>query len=124
MKLYSRRKRCLAYIGISLGEPMKVSLLAVIFGFVSLSPALANSDIICVQEFLKKTAFDPGLVDGKWGKGTGVAINSLFDQVGLNKKGQEVTVEQANEICAVLKSDKYKEILELGQFKIFSIDIK
>jgi hypothetical protein len=44
--------------------------------------------------------------------------------VGLNKKGQEVTVEQANEICAILKSDKYKEILELGMLKIFIIYIK
>tara|TARA_B100001173_G_scaffold281627_1_gene265948 strand:- start:68 stop:391 length:324 start_codon:yes stop_codon:yes gene_type:complete len=107
-----------------LADYLKNSLYPFILLFVIVSSVHADSDVKCIQEFLKKTAFDPGLVDGKWGKGTGVAINSLFDQVGLNKKGQEVTVEQANEICAVLKSDKYKEILELGQFKIFSIDIK
>ena len=124
MKLYLETRIYLEFIGIFLADYLKNSLYSFTLLFVIVSSLHADSDVICIQEFLKKTAFNPGLVDGKWGRDTGAAINSLFEQAGLNKQGQKVTVDQANEICTVLKSDKYKEILEIGQFKIFSIDIK
>ena len=103
---------------------MKIVISVILSMLLSISCAFANPEVLCVQEFLKKTAFDPGIVDGKWGDNTEIAINSLFEQVGLTKKGHKITLEQVKDVCEILKGDRSDEILELGQFKIFAVEVK
>jgi len=103
---------------------MQIGLSVILYFFISISYVVADSDVLCVQKFLKKTAFDPGIIDGKWGSNTEIAINSLFKQVGLAKKGNKITSEQVKEVCEILKGTRSNDILELGQFKIFAVEIK
>ena len=48
---------------------------AFIFFFQVIYPSNANADVLCVQEFLSKTVFSPGVVDGQWGKKTNFGKN-------------------------------------------------
>jgi hypothetical protein len=103
---------------------MKTIISVILFALLSVGCAFANPEILCIQNFLKKTAFDPGIVDGKWGSNTEIAVNSLFEQVGLTKKDHKITSEQVKEVCEILKGSRSSEILELGQFKIYDVEVK
>ena len=76
-------------------------LLSMCFLFNLNNAALAN--IKCIQEELSKTVFDPGPIDGQWGKKTKAAIEDFFAYTGEYKNlGKDV--ENSNEICGILKS--------------------
>jgi len=87
------------------------------------APSLsADTSIRCIQKFLKKTVFEPGLLDGVWGKQTESSINSLLDQAGMLKPNQEISALDAKEVCNLLHSSKSDELLESGKFKVFRIE--
>ncbi len=87
------------------------------------APSLsADTSILCIQKFLKKTVFEPGLLDGVWGKQTESSINSLLDQAGMLKPNQEISALDAKEVCNLLHSSKSDELLESGKFKVFRIE--
>ena len=87
------------------------------------APSLsANTSVLCLQKFLKKTVFDPGSLDGVWGDKTESSINSLLDQAGMLKPNQKISVLDAEEVCNLLHSSKSDELLESGKFKVFRIE--
>ena len=87
------------------------------------APSLsANTSVLCLQKFLKKTVFDPGSLDGVWGDKTESSINSLLDQAGMLKQNQKISMLEAEEVCNLLHSSKRDELLESGKFKVFRIE--
>lgn len=87
------------------------------------APSLsANTSVLCLQKFLKKTVFDPGSLDGVWGDKTESSINSLLDQAGMLKPNQKISMLDAEEVCNLLHSSKRDELLESGKFKVFRIE--
>jgi hypothetical protein len=87
------------------------------------APSLsADTSILCIQKFLKKTVFEPGLLDGVWGKQTESSINSLLDQAGMLKPNQKISMLDAEKVCNLLHSSKRDELLESGKFKVFRIE--
>ena len=87
------------------------------------APSLsANTSVLCLQKFLKKTVFDPGSLDWVWGDKTESSINSLLDQAGMLKPNQKISMLEAEEVCNLLHSSKRDELLESGKFKVFRIE--
>ena len=87
------------------------------------APSLsANTSVLCLQKFLKKTVFDPGSLDGVWGDKTESSINSLLDQAGMLKPNQKISMLDAEKVCNLLHSSKRDELLESGKFKVFRIE--
>ncbi len=82
----------------------------------------ADTSILCLQKFFKKTVFQPGSLDGVWGDKTESSINSLLDQAGMLKPNQKISVLDAEEVCNLLHSSKSDELLESGKFKVFRIE--
>lgn len=82
----------------------------------------ADTSILCLQKFLKKTVFQPGSLDGVWGDKTESSINSLLDQAGMLKPNQKISAPDAKEVCNLLHSSKNDELLESGKFKVFRIE--
>lgn len=93
-----------------------------IFCWVTLLPVQAMASVKCVQEFLSQTPFDPGPVDGAWGKKTATALEGFFTQVsgsvdgGLGKGNVE-------EICAVLNGDQHDEWLISAALRLYPVKI-
>jgi len=100
---------------------MRFSVL--IFAFFLFAPlAQAEINTLCIQKFLSKTVFNPGVVNGLWGRGTKNAINELFNQTDkFNLK--KIEKADAVEICKILESDRNRHLIEIGQFKRYPIDI-
>jgi hypothetical protein len=76
----------------------------------SVSTAVSETNVLCIQKFLSQTAFDAGPLDGRWGKKTETAINGLFDQ-------------DAVEVCKILQGSMKKALLESANFKVYSVVI-
>lgn len=100
---------------------MRLSILIFLFiCFASLTHADTNT--LCIQKFLSKTVFNPGPADGLWGNKTKKAINQLFSQAdGFNVK--KIEKDDAEKICKILESEQNLQLLEIGQFKRYPIDI-
>ena len=105
-----------------LDKLIKIILIVFMNTFFFTSSLSADTSILCIQKFLKKTVFEPGLLDGVWGKQTESSINSLLDQAGMLKPNQEISALDAKEICNLLHSSKSDELLESGKFKVFRIE--
>ncbi|MBT4284152.1 MAG: hypothetical protein HOD94_02455 [Rhodobacteraceae bacterium] len=98
-------------------------ILIVLINTLFFVPSLsANTSVLCLQKFLKKTVFDPGSLDGVWGDKTESSINSLLDQAGMLKPNQKISMLEAEEVCNLLHSSKRDELLESGKFKVFRIE--
>ena len=95
-------------------------LIFALFFFASSTQAETNT--LCIQEFLSRTIFDPGPKDGLWGKKTKNAINELFSQANKFKETQ-IKKDDAQEICKILESEQNLRLLEIGQFKKYPINI-
>ena len=100
---------------------MRLSILIFLFiCFASLTHADTNT--LCIQKFLSKTVFNPGPADGLWGNKTKKAINQLFSQADeFNVK--KIEKDDAEKICKILESEQNLQLLEIGQFKRYPIDI-
>ena len=83
----------------------------------------ADTNILCLQKFLKKTVFEPGSLDGVWGDKTESSINSLLDQAGMLKPNQKISELDSKAVCNLLHSSKSHKLLESGKFKVFRIEI-
>jgi hypothetical protein len=98
-------------------------ILIVLINTLFFAPSLsANTSVLCLQKFLKKTVFDPGSLDGVWGDKTESSINSLLDQAGMLKPNQKISMLDAEKVCNLLHSSKRDELLESGKFKVFRIE--
>ena len=94
-----------------------------IFLFFSFAPLThADTNTLCIQKFLSKTVFNPGPADGLWGKKTKNAINELFSQVEKFNL-EKIKKGDAQKICKILESEQNHQLLEIGQFKRYPIDI-
>ena len=55
-------------------------LISVLSALITLSAATAgNASVKCIQNFLSKTVFDPGPVDGAWGGRTATALSDFAE---------------------------------------------
>jgi len=68
-------------------------MITILSGFIVLTGAtVGNANVRCVQTFLSKTVFDPGPVDGAWGKKTATALADFAEyhkvefSKGINRK--------------------------------------
>ena len=94
-----------------------------IFLFFSFAPLThADTNTLCIQKFLSKTVFNPGPADGLWGKKTKNAINELFSQAEKFNL-EKIKKGDAQKICKILESEQNHQLLEIGQFKRYPIDI-
>lgn len=84
--------------------------------------AQADDDVSCVQAFLADTAFDPGPVDGQWGRRTATALEDFFAQAG-QEVGGGLDQSNAAEICRVLSADADGRLKAIGQFRRYAISI-
>ena len=126
------------YLLEAIGNVKKTSFLtAVLFFLQFFSPINATADVLCVQEFLSKTIFNPGAADGQWGKKTETAVKDYLNYEGqkldfsISKKNSKSICEHfiANEGSKPkLKYRKYHISIdedELAKFvgrKIFNFD--
>jgi hypothetical protein len=106
-----------------LDKLIKLILIVFINTYFFASSSNADTSIHCLQKFLKKTVFEPGSLDGVWGDKTENSINSLLDQAGMLKPNQNISAQDAKEVCNLLHSSKRDELLESGKFKVFRIEI-
>lgn len=83
---------------------------------------IALADVRCVQEFLSQSAFDPGAVDGMWGRKTASALASFIDQAGISVEGG-LGKENTTEICRVFSEDTAGRLLAKGKYRSYAIDI-
>lgn len=76
----------------------------------------AHASVLCVQQFLAETAFDPGPPDGAWGGKTATALEGFFAQIeetvdgGLGKNNVDV-------LCALFSGPRHDELLERGAYR-------
>ena len=88
---------------------------AFLFFLQVFSPINAIADVLCVQEFLLKTIFNPGIVDGQWGKKTETAAKDYFNYVGekvdfsINKKNSERICTKLNSNAGLKPKLKYRK---------------
>lgn len=75
-----------------------------------------NADVRCVQEYLSESAFDPGPIDGAWGRKTATALEGFVAQVGINIEGG-LGKDNASEQCRVFQADTAGKLLLLGKYR-------
>ncbi len=80
----------------------------------------AFADVRCVQSFLAETAFDPGPVDGAWGRNTEQAAVDLFRQLEISLEF-EIHRENSDLLCGFFQSDEGQEIKELAALKDYGL---
>ena len=102
---------------------INIILIVFINTFFFASSLNADTNILCLQKFLKKTVFEPGSLDGVWGDKTESSINSLLDQAGMLKPNQKISELDSQAVCNLLHSSKSHKLLESGKFKVFRIEI-
>ena len=79
-----------------------------IFYILLFSAVWGNSvaaDVKCVQEQLAQTAFDPGPVDGAWGRKTKAALDSALQQIGQHSELGRADTDEACTILSTLSED-------------------
>lgn len=96
-------------------------LTALLFFLQVITPINSYADVFCVQEFLSKTVFNPGVVDGQWGKKTETATKDYLNYIG-QKVDFSISKKNSKSICNQLKSiNSSKPKLKYRKFHI-SID--
>jgi len=91
---------------------------------VGLLPApAAQADVRCVQDFLTKTAFDPGPVDGAWGRKTADALKDAFAQLDMTVDGG-LGKGNTDAICSIFQGPEGPDIAERLALKVYPIRIK
>ncbi len=65
-------------------KTIKIAAVAVSYIFLALAPAVAGTDVKCVQRALLDAGHDPNGIDGAIGGGTLAAAASYLAATGLN----------------------------------------
>ena len=75
-------------------------------------------NITCIQEVLSNTVFNPGPIDGAWGKKTETAVKDYFNYMGI-KVNFPITKQNSQNICSEIQShDTKKPNLSYRKFHI------
>jgi hypothetical protein len=82
-------------------------------------PATALADVRCIQEFLSETAFDPGPVDGAWGRQTSAALNGFLAQVGL-----DADPEDRGKICDLMRGSDAEVYKLIAAYRRYPVEIE
>ena len=101
---------------------LRAALAAIVWG-MALTAMPASADTRCIQKFLDNTAFNPGPVDGLWGRKTAAAASAFLRQVGAEDQF-EVSKSAAAELCALMTGERREELLSAARYRVYSIDIK
>ena len=100
---------------------LRSTLTALVLG-MALYVMPVNADTRCVQEFLSNTAFDPGPVDGLWGRKTAAAASAFLGQV--EAEGQfEVSRDSVGALCAFMTGERRDELLIAARYRVYSIEL-
>ena len=94
-----------------------VSLLFLLF---ILTPTVTKANVRCIQTFLSKTVFDPGPVDGAWGKKTATALHDYATYHELNLS-TEINRKNAKSLCEELT--KFERSIPIPNVRRFDISI-
>ena len=90
-------------------------LTAILFFLQVFSSLNAYASVLCVQEFLSKTIFNPGVVDGQWGKKTETAAKDYLNYIGqkvdfsIGQKNSKVICDQLNSYKGSKPKLKYRK---------------
>jgi hypothetical protein len=96
-------------------------LISVLSTLIILSAVTAgNASVKCVQNFLSKTVFDPGPVDGAWGTKTAIALSDFanYHKVELSN---EINRKNVNALCDEIR--KFDHQLGEAVVRRFQINI-
>lgn len=83
---------------------------------------VAAADTRCVQEFLAKTAFNPGPVDGLWGRKTAGALQEFLEQV-VRDDSYPADRSATGEICELITGPRREELLEAAWLRDYGITL-
>lgn len=83
-------------------------------------PALA--DVACIQRFLSTTAFDPGPIDGAWGRKTETALQGLIEQLDL-ELDYEVSPGNSDQFCSYFEGPDGEQIAAQAMMRDYGIAI-
>ncbi len=89
---------------------------------VSLAVGAAQADTRCVQEFLSRTAFDPGPVDGLWGRKTEGALKGFLDQV-VGDPSYRAEKSATAEICRLMSGPRSEELLSAASLRDYYVTL-
>ena len=81
----------------------------VVAAAVVFSASDARADVACVQGFLAETAFDPGPVDGLWGRKTATALENAFGQLDRGIEGG-LGRDNTDAVCALFSGPERTQI--------------
>ena len=78
-----------------------ISVLSVLI--ILSSVTTGNASVKCIQNFLSKTVFDPGPVDGAWGGRTATALSDFanYHKVELSN---EISRQNVNALCDEIRN--------------------
>ncbi|MGE4612231.1 MAG: hypothetical protein AAED33_12735 [Paracoccaceae bacterium] len=91
-------------------------------GVLIFTPVVTHADVRCVQEFLSETPFDPGPIDGMWGRKTSSALTGFFEQTGENIDGG-FGKSNTDAVCSLFQSERRSELLASVAYRIYPIEI-
>lgn len=84
--------------------------------FLYAFPVQAN--VRCVQEYLSESAFDPGPIDGAWGRKTAAALESFAAQAGIQIEGG-LGRDNTDAQCQLFQADTDGRLLSLGKYRSY-----
>lgn len=93
-----------------------------LISLILLSAQPTFADVRCVQEFLSETSFDPGPIDGLWGRKTRVATEEFLTQVDREIPGG-VSKNTMGEVCALLTGEEGPTLLAAAKLRRYDISI-
>ena len=83
-------------------------------------PALA--DVACIQRFLSTTAFDPGPIDGAWGRKTETALQRLIEQLDL-EFDYEVSSRNSDQFCSYFEGPDGEQVAAQAMVRDYGLAI-
>ena len=96
-------------------------LISVLSALITLSAATAgNASVKCIQNFLSKTVFDPGPVDGAWGGKTATALSDFTNYHKIELLN-EISRQNVNALCDEVR--KFDHLLGKALVRRFKINI-
>ena len=83
-------------------------------------PALA--DVACIQRFLSTTAFNPGPIDGAWGRKTETALQGLIEQLDL-EFDYEVSPRNSDQFCSYFEGADGEQVAAQAMVRDYGVAI-